>query len=121
MYCFMAEEPIWIVTHEPTDMPMQDGEKGWGKELTQKVTSTFKSYPVSSEKIQEEWSRTMRFLGKLIHQAEEQASGTFDMQLDEVTLAVEIDGKGKVGLVGACNGEISSKGAITLKFKRANS
>jgi len=41
------------------------------------------------------------------------------MQLDEVTLALEITTKGQVSILGACSGEASGKGAITLKFKRA--
>ena len=117
----MTEEPIWIVTRESTDEASIDGEKGWGQSLTQKATSVFRSCSVSPQKIQEEWTRTMRFIGKLIHQAEQQADSEFNMQLDEVTLTVEIDSKGRVGLMGACDGEASGKGAITLKFKRSNS
>lgn len=118
--CFMAEEPIWIVTREAVDISSDEGVKGWGPDLAQKVASVLKPCPVSPEKIQEEWSRTIRFIGKLIHQAEEQAGGEFNMQLDEVTLSVEISGKGKVSLIGACDAEASGKGAITLKFKRSN-
>ena len=116
----MAEEQIWIVAREAVDASFGEGEKGWGQDLAQKVTSAFKSCPVSSEKIQEEWSRTIRFIGKLIHQAEKQAGGEFNMQLDEVTLSVEINGRGKVSLIGACDAEANGKGAITLKFKRSN-
>jgi len=116
----MAEEPIWIVTRETSDASLPEGKKGWGQDLTQKATSVFKSCSVSPEKVQEEWSRTIRFIGKLIHQAEKQAGGDFNMQLDEVTLSVEINGKGKVSLIGACDAESGGKGAITLKFKRPN-
>ena len=117
----MIEEPIWIVTRESTGEASIDGEKGWGQDLAQKASLIFKSCSVSPQKIQEEWTRTMRFIGKLIHQAEQQADSEFNMQLDEVTLSVEIDSKGRVSLMGACNGEATGKGAITLKFKRSNS
>ena len=116
----MTEESVWIVTRESVDEVPMDGAKGWRQDLTQKATSVFKSYSVSPQKIQEEWARTIRFIGQLIHQAEEQADKEFDMQLDEVTLTVEIDGKGRVGLMGTCNGEANGKGAVTLKFKRSN-
>ena len=117
----MAEESIWIVTRETVeDSPSEEGQKGWGRDLVEKAaTSALKSSPVSINKIKKEWLRTLRLIGQLIHQAEEEAGGEFDMQLDEVTLAVEIDGKGRVGLIGTCNGEANGKGAITLKFKRA--
>jgi hypothetical protein len=117
----MSEEPVWIITRDSVDTAPIDGEKGWGQGITQKAASVFKSCSVSPEKIQEEWTRTIGFIGKLIHQAEKQADGEFNMQLDEVTLSVEIDGKGRVSLMGACNGEANGKGAITLKFKRSHS
>ncbi|MEO1389873.1 MAG: hypothetical protein AAFV85_21255 [Cyanobacteria bacterium J06634_6] len=116
----MVEESIWIVTRDSVeDSPLREGQKGWGRDLAQKAASAFVACPVNAEKIQKEWLRTLRFIGQLIHQAEEEAGGEFDMQLDEVTLAVEIDSKGKVGLIGTCSGEANGKGAITLKFKRA--
>ena len=39
------------------------------------------------------------------------------MQLEEVELVVEVNGKGQVSLLGT-GGELGGKGAITLKFKR---
>jgi hypothetical protein len=115
----MLEESIWIITRESIDTAPIEGEKGWGQGITHKAVSVFKSCSVSPDKIQAEWTRTIGFIGKLIHQAENQADDEFNMQLDEVTLSVEIDGKGRVNLMGACNGEANGKGAITLKFKRS--
>ena len=39
------------------------------------------------------------------------------MQLNEVTLSVEINGEGQVSLVGT-GGKLGNKGGITLKFTR---
>jgi hypothetical protein len=113
----MSDEPIWIVTREDALDETDDGEKRWGKDLIEKAL-TLKLQPVDPEKLKQEWNRTMKFVGQLIQQAEQQAGSEFEMQLDEVTLAVEINGRGQVNLLGACSSEANGKGAITLKFKR---
>jgi hypothetical protein len=113
----MLEDQVWIATWDSADTG-SDGQKGWGQGVTQKVISTLKLNPVNSETINTAWNQTMSLIGNLIQQAEEQAGSQLDMQLDEVTLVVEINSKGQVGIVGTCSGEASGKGAITLKFKR---
>jgi hypothetical protein len=113
----MPEEQVWIATWDSADS--LEGQKGWGQDVTRKVTSLLNLNPVNPETISAEWNRTMRLIGSLIQQAEEQAGSQLDMQLDEVTLVVEINSKGQVGIVGTCSGEASGKGAITLKFKRS--
>jgi hypothetical protein len=116
----MSEQPIWIVTRDDAEDEVTDGTKGWGRDITDQL-STLKSRAIDPEKLKQEWNRTMRVLGQLIQQAEQEAGGNFGMKLDEVTLAVEINGKGQVSLLGACSSEANGKGAITLKFKRAES
>lgn len=113
-----SEEPVWIVTYDGLDAIAPSGEKGWGQEITRRISSGLASNPVSPEKIKTEWTRVMNLIGELIQNAEEQAGGQFDMKLDEVTLSVEINSKGQVAILGTCIGEASGKGAITLKFKR---
>jgi len=119
----MSDEPIWIVTRDELEAENTEAEggKGWGQDQSKKFFSALKLKPVDPEKLQQEWNRTMRIVGKLIQQAEQQAGGEFGMRLDEVTLAVEINSKGQVNLMGACSTEASGKGAITLKFKRSES
>jgi hypothetical protein len=114
----MTDEPIWIVTRDDVADETIEGAKGWGQDLAEKV-SVLKSKAIDPEKLKQEWNRTMRVVGQLVQQAEQEAGGNFGMQLDEVTLAVEINGKGQVNLLGACSSEMNGKGAITLKFKRA--
>ncbi len=58
----------------------------------------------------------LEVLGQTFEQAERNNS---KIQLDEIELTVEINGKGQVGLLGI-GGEVGSKGAIKLKFKRNN-
>lgn len=123
----MTDEPIWIVTRDNADNETVEGAKGWGEDIAKKgqdlaeKVSILKSKAIDPEKLKQEWNRTMRVVGQLIQQAEQEAGGNFGMQLDEVTLAVEINGKGQVNLLGACSSEANGKGAITLKFKRAES
>ncbi|MBF2004744.1 MAG: hypothetical protein IGS49_04570 [Chlorogloeopsis fritschii C42_A2020_084] len=114
----MSDEPIWIVTRD--DKETVDGGKGWRDDLGRKI-AVLKPQPIDPDKLKQEWKWTMQIVGQLIQQAEQEAGGSFGMQLDEVTLAVEINGKGQVTLLGACSSEASGKGAITLKFKRAES
>jgi hypothetical protein len=117
----MPDEPIWVITRDESEETSIEGGKGWGQEQAKKILSTLKIKPVDPERLKHEWNRTMRVVGQLIQQAEQQAGGEFGMQLDEVTLAVEINSKGQVNLMGACSSEASGKGAITLKFKRGES
>lgn len=116
----MSDEPIWIVTRDSED-PIAEGEKGWGQDALRKAATALRLKPVDPNKLEQEWNKTMRVVGHLIRQAEQEAGGNFGMQLDEVTLAVEINGKGQVNLLGTCSGEANGKGAITLKFKRSES
>ncbi len=116
----MSEEQIWIIARDDTEDESIEGSKGWGQDIAQKVAA-LKPQPVDPERLKQEWNRTMRVVGQLIQQAEKEAGGSFGMQLDEVTLGVEINGKGQVSLLGTCSSEASGKGAITLKFKRAES
>jgi len=117
----MSDEPIWIVTRDEFEDETLEGGKFWGQDQAKKIFSALKLKPVDPEKLKREWNRTMRLVGQLIQQAEQQAGGEFGMQLDEVTLVVEINSKGQVNLMGACSSEASGKGAITLKFKRSES
>lgn len=116
----MPEQEVWIITRDDSEGNSTDGAKGFGKDFVAKV-SALRTKAIDPEKLKQEWSRTMQVVGQLIQQAETEAGGNFGMQLDEVTLAVEVNGKGQVALLGVCSSEASGKGAITLKFKRSES
>ena len=116
----MAEDSIWIVSRETVATSEPSGAKGFSQRITQKAVAMLSSRPVSPDKIQMEWGKTIHFISKLIQQTEDQISDDFDMQLDEVTMSVEIDSSGKVSLIGTCTGEASGKGAILLKFKKSS-
>jgi len=106
----MTDDFIWIVTDDrPEATP---DEKG----LLDKVG--LRQVPVDPAKLEAEWNKMLRTVGKLLAQAEQEVGSESDLKLDEVSLAVEINSKGQVSLMGVGGVEASSKGAITLKFKR---
>lgn len=74
---------------------------------------------MSVEKLETEMSKFLRMTSRIFSQAEQQKSQS-GLQLEEIELAVEINGSGQVKLVGT-GGTAGAKGAIKLKFKRANS
>ena len=102
----MSEEnSIWIISEEDVE-----GQRGLYGNLVNRSS-------VSAEQLKEN-------IGKFLHIMEDvfaQANQPIDlgMQLDEVELSVEINGKGQVSLLGT-GGEAGAKGAIKFKFKRTN-
>ncbi len=109
----MTDDFIWVVTDDrPEAAP---GEKG----LLDRMG--LRQVAVEPAKLEAEWNKMLRVVGKLLAQAEEQVGSESDLKLDEVTLAVEINSKGQVSLMGVGGAEASGKGAITLKFKRVES
>lgn len=109
----MPDDFIWIVTEDRPEAAL--GEKG----LLDKIG--LRQVPVKPAELEVEWNKMLRVVGKLLAQAEQQVGSESDLKLDEVTLAVEINSKGQVSLIGVGGVEASGKGAITLKFKRAES
>ena len=64
-------------------------------------------------------SRFLKSVSRIFHQAEQETQkNNPGMQLDEIELSVEISGEGEIKLMGT-GGKAGSKGAIKLKFKRA--
>jgi hypothetical protein len=61
----------------------------------------------------------MNGLLQVVSEVFDQANLQTGLQLDEVELSVEINAQGQVSILGS-GGSLSDKGAIKLKFKRAN-
>ncbi|MDY6939672.1 MAG: hypothetical protein SWY16_18720 [Cyanobacteriota bacterium] len=62
-----------------------------------------------------EMERLINVVERLVNRSSDRKK--YAMQLEEIELSVEIDGRGKVSLVGA-GLDMGGKGAIKLKFKR---
>lgn len=70
---------------------------------------------VSINTLKQEMSKLHTVMTQLFNQFQSTQPET--LRLEEVELSVEVNGKGKVSIVGM-GGEAGGKGAITLKFKR---
>lgn len=111
---------IWIVTAEPTQAVT--GDKGsnssnpWQPRAA--AIKAVQSVRVSVEKLEDNMSEFLALVGGIFKQAAQEAENRSGMHLDEVELSVEITGDGDVKLMGTGVG-VEAKGAITLKFKRA--
>ncbi|HEY9632070.1 MAG TPA: hypothetical protein V6D14_01605 [Coleofasciculaceae cyanobacterium] len=110
----MPEETISIVTENTTQQPTAP-TRSW--EVTPE-TSIRQKVEVGVEKLEQEMTHFLQVVGRLFNRAEQEASKKPGMQLDEIELSVEINGEGKVSLIGS-GAKAGGKGAIKLKFKRA--
>jgi hypothetical protein len=111
---------IWIVTAEPTQDvtggKSADSSNPWQPKAA--ALKAVQSVRVSVEKLEANMSEFLVLVGGIFKQAAREAENQSGMHLDEVELSVEITGNGEVKLVGTGVG-VEAKGAITLKFKRA--
>ncbi|MDC0834500.1 hypothetical protein POG22_16045 [Geitlerinema sp. CS-897] len=119
-----TQRGIWIVvSDEVEDKAEEDGGRGIediGADYDRyeyhekRSPSSTKPIYVSASDLKE---KVGEFL-EVIEEAFDRANRSqFNMQLDELKLSVEINGKGQVSLLGT-GGETGGKGAIELKFKR---
>ncbi|MGK7875068.1 MAG: hypothetical protein AB4426_17750 [Xenococcaceae cyanobacterium] len=111
---------IWIITDETTTVSDTDGGKSGtdiGADYTQPATDTKpgkKQTRIKAEDLKQNVTEFLEVVEEAFDQAEKPSS---KIQLDELELSVEINGKGKVSLLGT-GGEAGASGAIKLKFKR---
>lgn len=117
------DKVIWIVADAKTESAEEVTGERWGKDTgggfgtrgPSREELGAKRFPVSFERLKENTSSFLEMVGELFAQAErQQAAG---MKLDEVELAVEINGEGQLSILGS-GGKVGGRGAITLKFKR---
>ena len=116
----MSNSELWIVVEEPIEDSTEGSREstidtGGGWDVPEKLTNVFKQRRVSVDAavLKSQMNGLLQVVGDIFEQAEEQTG----MQLNEVTLSVEINGEGQVSLVGT-GGKLGNKGGITLKFTR---
>ena len=112
---------IWIITSETPSQEIPKGQKAGGggysyEDSVEDADTNSQQHWVEAEVLQSNMNQFLEVLGETFDQAEQNYS---KIQLDEIELTVEINGKGQVGLLGT-GGEVGGKGAIKLKFKRNN-
>jgi ArsR family metal-binding transcriptional regulator len=106
----MQEETISIITDESPTIDT----RSW--EAPPEVDAKYK-VEISVDKLEQEMGRFLHIVSRLFQRAEVEAERKSGMRLDEIELSVEINGEGKISLIGS-GAKAGGKGAITLKFKR---
>ncbi len=103
-------ETIWIVTDDASQV--SEAQRSY-REVAQE-----KGVKVPVPALEQKMSRFLKSVSRIFHQAEQETQKNSGMQLEEIELSVEISGEGEIKLMGT-GGKAASKGAIKLKFKRA--
>jgi len=131
----LDEEIIRIVTDDTPQIVAPDGSKvgmdigvhSWGDEVQRDASNRkvvmkeeggLNVHEVRVKKLEEEMAHLLQVVERLFDRTEQQANRKPKMQLDEIELSVEINGEGEVSILGT-GGKAGGKGAIKLKFKRA--
>ncbi|MGB3614688.1 MAG: hypothetical protein WBA10_12920 [Elainellaceae cyanobacterium] len=87
---------------------------GFGSPAAEQITQLVrKRVPLDAAALKTQMNGLLSVVGDIFVQADAQTG----MQLSEVELSVEINGEGKVSIVGN-GGKIGNTGGITLKFTR---
>jgi hypothetical protein len=121
-----GDQELWIVTaSDPIVEEPQTGQKAvvnrdFNPYSPSKATVSVKQLKesrVKAEKLAGEMSQFVQVVSKILATVEQQVEPQAGLQLDEITLSVEISGEGEIKLLGT-GGKLGGKGAIELKFKR---
>lgn len=111
-----TEPSLWIITSDRVDD--EPGSKaGFDTGASYRgiqPSSGRNRHQVSAQTLQQNMTEFLSVVESAFEKAEQSQA---KMQLEEVELVVEVNGKGQVSLLGT-GGELGGKGAITLKFKR---
>ena len=116
-----GDDELWIVTSSVQES--QSGKKGVPFSPANPRSSAvsgeeIKESRVKAETLAAQMSQFVRVIGRVFADAQKQIDPQAGLQLDEIKLAVDISAKGEIKLLGT-GIETSGKGAIELKFKRA--
>lgn len=119
----MANDVIWIVTDEPPAVILPDGSRE-GRDTGNPYddpdeivrTSGRRGVPVSAEKLEQGMAEFVQILGRVLQRVKQSTKEVGGMELDELELAVEVNGEGQLSLLGT-GGKAGAKGTMTLKFK----
>ncbi|WP_019498187.1 hypothetical protein [Pseudanabaena sp. PCC 6802] len=119
------DEELWIVTAVTHNERPTDGAKEVTRGINPYASSTvsgeeLKDSRIKAEKLEAQMSQFVRVVSRLFGSVQKQVEPQAGLQLDEITLSVEIGGEGEIKLLGT-GVKAAGKGAIELKFKRSES
>jgi hypothetical protein len=104
----MLEEKIWIITEDVACV--SDAQRSYRNDVRDAKVE------VSVSHLEQNMSRFLQSISRIFQQAKQQTVVSSGLQLDEITLSVEVSGEGAIALMGT-GSKAGGKGAITLKFK----
>ena len=108
-------DELVILTDE--DFELDEGEKGWGSSI-KSAAGRLRPVTLDPAIVEAQMGKFVAMVGRLFQQANAQVPPDSGLTLEEVELAVKINGKGQVQLIAG--GEVGAEGGITLKFKRTS-
>lgn len=113
----MSDDVIWVVTEEERKAPFgTQSYEGSSNPFREPGFARVQRQSVPTTLLEQNMGEFLQRMGRVLTQAKQSASTLAGMTLDEIELSVEINGEGKVSLMG--NGaSLSTQGAITLRFK----
>jgi len=118
------DEDLWIVTastsseNKPTDgRKAAIGSNPYSNSTTKDEET--KDSRINAGKLATQMSQFVGVVSHLFNHVQKQVEPQGKLQLDEITLTVEISSEGEVKLLGS-GVKAAGKGAIELKFKRSS-
>jgi hypothetical protein len=121
---FIVESPV---TEEVIPIPGErDGSRdtggGWGRRSrvdAMAQANRSQRVGVKKDQLKSQMQALVATVNDLFDTTQQQAvsQSAHGLQLDEITLSVQVNGKGELSIMGT-GGEISGSGGITLKFVR---
>jgi hypothetical protein len=117
------DEELWIVTASTSDDRKKEGMKavtGNGNPYGSPTVADeeIKENRVKAGKLATQMSQFVGVVSHLFNHVQKQVKPEAGIQLDEITLTVEIGSEGEIKLLGT-GVKTAGKGAIELKFKRS--
>lgn len=131
---FMVEAPIVeeVITIEEGIEGERDGRRdmggGWGSEPRRSrvdaiaQVTRYQRVSVKTDQLKSQMQGLVATVNDLFDTTQENpvVQPAHGLQLEEITLSVQVNGKGELSIFGA-GGEIGGSGGITLKFVRPKS
>jgi hypothetical protein len=114
------DEELWIVTASSSDNGVKSGAKGGFPTSDPKKDEETKDSRMKAGTLAKQMSHFVGVISGVFTDVQKQITTEGELQLDEITLTVEISSEGEVKLFGT-GGKAGGKGAIELKFKRLSS
>jgi hypothetical protein len=113
------DEELWIVTASSSDNGLKSGAKGGFPSANPPKDEETKDSRINAGMLAKQMSHFVGVISGVFTDVQKQIATQGELQLDEITLTVEISSEAEIKLLGT-GGKAAGKGAIELKFKRSS-